>query len=176
MSRRTKTLLPTTQSLLLPKNIQLENEKSELHQHQQVQAKYYNRTARDLPSLSKGDVVRIKPFKLGVKVLPQFKAQMRGRLDERSYTVETEDGVVYRRNRQHLRKTSKPPTRPLSTQSNQQRRASLLAQPTATASYQSSLIPQQSPVPPVTQHPGKVRGRHTSEGAWHILKTMSVIN
>ena len=49
MSRRTKTLLATTHSLLLPKNIDLENEKWELRQRQQVQAKYYNRTARDLP-------------------------------------------------------------------------------------------------------------------------------
>ena len=67
MSRRTKTLLPTTQSLLLPGAINLENEKKELRQRQQAQAKYYNRSAKDLPSLSEGDVVRMKPFKLGDK-------------------------------------------------------------------------------------------------------------
>lgn len=39
MSRRTKTLLPTTQSLLLPRTIYLENEKKELRQRQQAQAK-----------------------------------------------------------------------------------------------------------------------------------------
>lgn len=149
MSRRTKTLLPTTQSLLLPKNIHLENEKRELRQRQQVQAKYYNRTARDLPSLSEGDVVRMKPFKLGDKSCP--KAQVTTRLDERSYTVETEDGAVYRRNRQHLRRTSEPPTHPVIPE--QSTDASASEEPTVTAPFQSSAIPQQSPVPPVTSTP-----------------------
>ena len=65
MSRRTKTLLPTTQSLLLPRTINLEVEKKELRQRQQAQAKYYNRSAKDLLSLSEGDVVRMKPLNLG---------------------------------------------------------------------------------------------------------------
>lgn len=110
MSRRTKTLLPTTQSLLLPRTINLEVEKKELRQRQQAQAKYYNRSAKDLPSLSEGDVVRMKPFKLGDN--SWRKAKVTARLDERSYTVETDNGAVYRRNRQHLRKTSEPPVEP----------------------------------------------------------------
>ena len=114
MSRRTKTLLPTTQSLLLPRTINLESEKKELRQRQQVQAKYYNRSARDLPSLSEGDVVRMKPFKLGDK--SWRKAQVTARLDERSYFVETYDRAVYRRNRQHLRNTSEPPAEPINTE------------------------------------------------------------
>ena len=44
MSRRTMTLLPTTQSLLLSRAINLENEKKELRQRQQAQAKYYRCT------------------------------------------------------------------------------------------------------------------------------------
>ena len=80
MSRRTKTLLLTTHSLLLPKNIDLENEKRELRRRQQVQVKYYNTIARDLPSLAEGDVVRMKPFKLGEKSCP--KAKVTARLDE----------------------------------------------------------------------------------------------
>ena len=92
MSRRTKTLLPTTHSLLLPKNIDLENEKRELPQRQQVQAKYHNRTARDLPSLGEGDVVTMKPLKLGEKSCPE--AKVTARPDKRFYTVETEDGAV----------------------------------------------------------------------------------
>ena len=79
MSRRTKTLLPTTQSLLLPRTINLEVEKKELRQRQQAQAKYYNRSAKDLPSLSEGDVVRMKPFKLGDK--SWCKAKVTARLD-----------------------------------------------------------------------------------------------
>ena len=114
MSRRTKTLLPTTQSLLLPRTVKLESQKKELQQRQQAQAKYYNQTAKDLPSLSEGDVVRMKPFKLGDK--SWRKAQVTARLDERSYTVETDDGAVYRRNRQHLRKTSESPAEPIITE------------------------------------------------------------
>jgi len=82
MSQRTKTLLPTTQNLLLLRTINLESDKKELRQCQQAQAKYYNRSAKDLPSLSEGDIVRMKPFKLGDKAWR--KAQVTARLDEQS--------------------------------------------------------------------------------------------
>ena len=111
MGRRTKTLLPTPQSLLMPKITQPGTEKSQLKERQRAQAKYYNRNTKDLPTLSEGDVVRMKPFKLGAKSRP--KAQVTARLDERSYTVETENGTVYRRNRQHLKKTSESPIQPI---------------------------------------------------------------
>ena len=63
MSRRTKTLLRKTQSLVLPKTINLESEKKGLQQRQQAQARYYNRSAKDLSSLSQGNVVRMKSSK-----------------------------------------------------------------------------------------------------------------
>ena len=111
MGRRTKTLLPTAQSLLMPKTTQPGIEKSQLKECQRAQPKYYNRNTKDLPTLSEGDVVRMKPFKLGAKSWP--KAQVTARLDERSYTVETDNGTVYRRNRQHLNKTSESPIQPI---------------------------------------------------------------
>ena len=110
MNRGTKTLLPTTQNLLLPRTLNLESEKKELRQRQQAQSKYYNRSARDLPSLPEGDIVKMKPFKLGDK--SWHKAQVTARLDEQSYTVETDNGAVYRRNRQHLQTMSEPPAEP----------------------------------------------------------------
>lgn len=64
MGRRTKTLIPTTQNFLMPKTNLPRVEKSQLKERQQVQAKYYNRTTKELPTLSEGDVVRMKPFKL----------------------------------------------------------------------------------------------------------------
>ena len=64
MGRRTKTLIPTTQNFLMPKTNPPRVEKSQLKERQQVQAKYYNRTTKELPTLSEGDVVRMKPFKL----------------------------------------------------------------------------------------------------------------
>ena len=161
MSRRTKTLLPTTHSLLLPKNIDLENDKRELQQRQQVQAKYYNRTARDLPNLAEGEVIRMKPFKLGEKSCP--KAKVTARLDKRSYTVETEDGAVYLRNRHHLRHTSEPPTQPTDPEqpTDASRTPSTTGEPMEDA--QSSAVLQQSPVPPLintpngSQRPQRVR-------------------
>ena len=47
MGRRTKTLIPTTQNLLMPKTNPPRVEKSQLKECQQVQAKYYNRTTRN---------------------------------------------------------------------------------------------------------------------------------
>ena len=111
LGRRTKMLLPTAQSLLMPKTTQPGIEKSQLKERQRAQAKYYNRDTKDLPTLSEEDVVRMKPFKLGAKSWP--KAQVTARLDEWSYTVETENGTVYCRNRQHLKKTSESPIQPI---------------------------------------------------------------
>ena len=55
INRRTRTLLPMKSSLLksnIPENIQRSKEK---------QAKYYNRNARSLRELNRGDTVRIAP-------------------------------------------------------------------------------------------------------------------
>ena len=102
--RRTRTLLPTTQSLLKPRN-PVNPESVHLRSNQERQAKYYNRTARDLPILKPGDTVRMKPFALGQKFWD--KAHVTKRLDERSYEVQSA-GTTFRRNRQHLVKTTQP--------------------------------------------------------------------
>ena len=60
-----------------------------LTKKQQRQSGYYNCNARDLPALSEGDIVRIKPFQLGDKVWK--KGTVTSRLDERSYMVELPD-------------------------------------------------------------------------------------
>jgi hypothetical protein len=57
MSRRTKTLLPTTAKLLAPRVV--ENHDQEVVRGKDRQAKYYNKGAKDLPPLRKGDKVRI---------------------------------------------------------------------------------------------------------------------
>ena len=64
------------------------------------------KTAKDLPPLDEGDVVRMKPLIQGKKNWQ--KAIVTKRLDERSYMVETST-AVYRRNRVHLKKTPEPP-------------------------------------------------------------------
>ena len=59
MNRKTRTLLPERSSNLqpsIPSNI-----KANLDKSKRRQARYYNRNARPLPPLQKGDTVRIQP-------------------------------------------------------------------------------------------------------------------
>ena len=102
MNQRTRTILPTTASLLQPRSINPEQERGKMKEKLVKQAEYYNRNAHDLPALE-GDVVRMQPFKLGQKEWK--KGIVKRQLGERSYEVETPD-AVYRRNRVHIKKTS----------------------------------------------------------------------
>lgn len=67
------------------------------------QAKYYNRTAKDLKDLKERTVVRIKPLTNTKK--PWQKATVDKKVGETSHEVTTEDGVSYRRNRRRLKQT-----------------------------------------------------------------------
>ena len=104
MKRRTRTLLPTTGSLLEPRTLSSSHEREKLKDVQKRQARYYNSDAHDLPELNEGDNLRLKPFVLGQKEWK--KGVVVERLDERSHEVETADGSSYRRNRAHLKKTN----------------------------------------------------------------------
>ena len=77
MNRRTRTLLPTTKALLQPGTSHPEKEIKDLIKRQKQQFKYYNQHARDLPALTKGDIVGMKPFQLGDKVWKKLKVQSR---------------------------------------------------------------------------------------------------
>ena len=104
MNRRTRTLLPTTGSLLEPRTLSSSHEREKLKDVQKRQARYYNSDAHDLPELNEGDNLRLKPFVLGQKEWK--RGVVVERLDERSYEIETADGSSYRRNRAHLKKTN----------------------------------------------------------------------
>ena len=103
--RRTRTLLPTSSSLLKPK-VQ-EDVKEKLIKEKSKQTKYYNRTSKELPPLQSGEIVRVAP-KQGDRERKWFKACVEGQVDIRSYEVRTEDGKLYRRNRRHLRQSKEP--------------------------------------------------------------------
>ena len=105
MGRRTKTLLPTTNQLLQASKSS--DNRAKHIERQQKQKWYYDRTAKDLKPLEKGDAVRMKPLRPGEK--KWRKALVISKHDQRSYTVETSDGGTYCRNRMHLRKTQEPP-------------------------------------------------------------------
>ena len=103
MNRRSRTLLPTSTTLLQPCSVTLETQQSKLREKQKNQTRYYNRQAKDLDALKKGDVVRMKPTRAGQHQWK--KATVTSSYGNRSYLVETEDGGKYRRNRVHLRKS-----------------------------------------------------------------------
>ena len=102
LNRRTRSLLPMSASLLRPSVADEDMTRTKLRLRQQQQAHYYNRGARDLDPLEKGDPVRVKPWQFGKKEWQ--KGVVKKRLDERSYEVELPQGVL-RRNRIHLRRT-----------------------------------------------------------------------
>ena len=77
------------------------------------QKKNFDKYAKDLTPLEKGDTVRMKPFTKGDK--EWSKATVTRRLDDRSYEVEA-NGTTHRRNRVQLKKTSEhSPPAPLGT-------------------------------------------------------------
>ena len=81
-------------------------EKQRMERNQMKQALHYNKTAKYLPVLHKGDTMRMKPFQIGEQ--KWGKAILNRRLDERSYEVETDSGIC-RRNRVNLRKSNETP-------------------------------------------------------------------
>lgn len=109
LSRRTRTLFPTKESLLEPK---VTNNIQGLVNNKQRQEKYYNRTAKDLDQLREGDSVRVQPFE-PCKIWKAAKVLRT--VSPRSYEVELEAGGVLRRNRRHLRHNHSPPVTPSDT-------------------------------------------------------------
>lgn len=71
------------------------------------QATYYDTNARNLDILEEGDVFRMKPLQIGGDNVWK-RAIVNRRLDQRSYEVESAEGL-YRRNRRHLKKTDESP-------------------------------------------------------------------
>ena len=98
LSRRTRTQVPITEELLLPKvkdPVKVHNRLNDLRQQQKST---YDRSAKPLPPLSVGDKVRMQTEK-GYKT----PAVVTNTSEPRSYIVRTEAGE-YRRNRRHLLK------------------------------------------------------------------------
>lgn len=100
LNRRTRTLLPTKDTLLEP---ELQNNEQGIRQNQYRQEKYYNRTAKNLNALRSGDKVRVQPLDPHGVWKP---ARVVRPVDNRSYEVKLESGGVLRRNRRHLRQES----------------------------------------------------------------------
>ncbi|XP_062619835.1 uncharacterized protein K02A2.6-like [Saccostrea cucullata] len=102
MSRSTKTLLPTKETLLVPEVYLLKSQK-QLTSLDRRQAWYYNRGARDLRPLDIGEKVHIAPPEtLGHTDNEWRKGTVKHSLGNRLYEIES-NGQTYRRNRRDLR-------------------------------------------------------------------------
>ena len=101
LGRRTRTLLPTTENLLKPMNIEVGKDMQTKKFRNDRSAWYYNKKAKDLEVLQKGDTIRLKPLVAGKK--KWVTGTIKNRIDKRSYEVETDTGTL-RRNRIHIRR------------------------------------------------------------------------
>ena len=97
-SRRTRTVMPTAQQLLMPKvigdvseNIKLKRQKSKLQ---------FDKSAKLLPELNIGDPIRLQPQN---PKMPWSKGSCVAKVGPRSYLIESNDGAIYRRNRKFIR-------------------------------------------------------------------------
>ena len=148
MGRRTKTLLPTNANLLRPEHATPEIAEK-LKFQQTKQQFHYNKTAKPLRPLQEGDIVRAKPYQLNKSSWE--KATVTKRLDQRSYEIETDNGVTLRRNRAQLRATHEDPT-PVAEP------GPLVAPTRAAPSYEqveTPKTPQRVPGSPVPRVPAK---------------------
>jgi len=102
MSRQLRSILPCTESQLIPKVVDPQEVKKYKQMSQQRQKWYHDRGAHPLKPLQEGDFVRIDKY-----CDRNWKPAVVERAceQERSYVVRTEDGAQYRRNRRHLRHT-----------------------------------------------------------------------
>ena len=98
--RCTRGVVPSHPNLLGQPKTQL---RSDLQRQRDVQKKCYDRTAKDLPPLDIGDVVRIQPPKEKGEA-PWREAVVEECLRNRSYRVRTYEGRLLRRNRRQLKK------------------------------------------------------------------------
>jgi len=102
-NRRTRSLLHMSAGLLKPTVVDEDTTHTKLRLRQQ--AHYYNKGARDLDPLEKGNAVRVQPWQVGKKEWQ--KGIVKNRLSERSYEIELPQGVLHR-NIIFLRKTNEP--------------------------------------------------------------------
>lgn len=100
MSRRTRSIqLPMTDEQLKPVTVPSSTVRSKIQKSKYTQKKYYDRSAKPLPSLHLNEYVRLQ---VGNIWKP---AKVINIHDRHSYSVQTKDGGVYRRNRRLLSKT-----------------------------------------------------------------------
>ena len=97
ISRRTRTPIPTAETLLRPTIMDSEAVQHKLSQERARQKSYADHSAVTLPTLTPGDTVRMQTD----KGFCDTTATIVGTANPRSYVVQ-QNGKTYRRNRRHL--------------------------------------------------------------------------
>ena len=100
MSRRLRSIISTTNAQLQPKVLDPHKVKKKLRLKQEKQKNYFDQHAKHLPTLEKGDRIRIQ---MGSHWKPGVVTERAG--TPRSYRIRTDEGREYRRNRRALMKS-----------------------------------------------------------------------
>ena len=104
IGRRTKSLIPATDTLLRPKTIKPNLVQQERKIQQTRQKYYYDRHTKSLQKLEIGDQVSIQRDGKWIPAVVTAVAQT-----PRSYILMTPAGQIYKRNRRHILKTQNMP-------------------------------------------------------------------
>ena len=99
IGRRTKSVVPVTDTLLNPSPVNRQEVQNKVTKSKQKQKHYFDRHTKSLPELDLNDSVRLRH---NGKWIP---AKIVTKHNQRSYTVQTNNGALYRRNRRLLMKT-----------------------------------------------------------------------
>ena len=108
MSRRLRSVIPTTDAQLQPKAIAPDQVREKLKLKQAKQKHYFNKHSKHLPMLEEGDRVRVQT---GKRWKPGVVTEQAG--TPRSYKILTDEGQEYRRNRKMMRTSHEIGTTPL---------------------------------------------------------------
>lgn len=100
MSRRLRSIIPTTDAQLQPKVLDPHKVEEKLRLKQEKQKHYFDQHAKHLPTLEKGDRIRVQ---MGSHWKPGVVTEDAG--TPRSYRIRTDEGREYRRNRRALMKS-----------------------------------------------------------------------
>ena len=100
--RRTKSMIPTSEARMRPGYADTSQETA-LKEKRRTQSTPTN--LRDLQRLDVGDTVRMQPIRTGEREWKE--ATVKKAITSRAFDVETADGRHYRRNRRHLRASTK---------------------------------------------------------------------
>ena len=99
MGRHLKSILPATNQQLKPSYINHKIAKKRMQGQKINQKENYDKRAKSLPILEKGDECRVQ---FGKVWKPAIILDKHG---ERSYKIQTEDGAINRRNRRYINRT-----------------------------------------------------------------------